>query len=123
MLSVFIIMPSYWVLPVAGTFCGIAVGGVFPVWATLIAWLFGSKNFGSIMGIMTIPLNPLGIAALRFVGEVYDLTESYITGFMVFVMILLGMVTVTLIHPPDKNRSVAAGSAPDYQRASTAPAD
>ena len=114
MLLVFIIMPPYWMLLVAATFCGIAVGGVFPVWATLIAWLFGSKSFGAIMGIMTIPLNLLGIAALRFVGEVYDVTGSYITGFTVFIAaILLGMVMITLIRPPSRNGTATADVEPN----------
>lgn len=122
MLVVFIIMPPYWVLLLVGTFCGIAVGGVFPVWATLIAWLFGSKSFGAIMGIMTIPLNLLGIAALRFVGEVYDVTGSYVTGFSVFIgTILLGMVMVTFIRPPRKTSS--AGAQPGYQRVAATSGD
>ena len=123
MLVVFILMPPYWVLLVAATFCGIAVGGVFPVWATLIAWLFGSKSFGAIMGIMTIPLNLLGIAALRFVGEVYDATGSYAVGFMVFIAtILLSMVMVTFIRPPGTT-AAAADISDHYQSASPSPSD
>lgn len=124
MLIVFILMPPYWVLLAAATLCGIAVGGVFPVWATLIAWLFGSRSFGSIMGIMTIPLNLLGIAALRFVGEVYDTTGSYVVGFAVFIAtILLGMVMVTFIRPPHQSAVDRAEKTSHCQRVLPASSD
>lgn len=123
MLVVFIMMPPYWVLLIVATLCGIAVGGVFPVWSTLIAWLFGSRSFGSIMGIMTIPLNFLGIVALRLVGEVYDLTGSYALGFTIFIgAILLSIVMISLIRPPHKSDAVARDS-DSCQRPATSPAD
>ncbi len=101
LLILYILMPPYWILLGAAMVFGIAIGGVFPVWATLIAWLFGARSFGAIMGIMTIPLNLIGIVALRFVGEVYDLTGSYVTGFSVFIgTIVLSMILVALIRPP-----------------------
>lgn len=52
---------------------------------------------------MTIPLNLIGIIALRFVGQAHDITGNYDFGFTVFlVTILLSVVMVALIKPPER---------------------
>lgn len=77
--------PDYWVLLLFATLFGVAIGGVFPVWSTLLAWLFGTRNYGTVMGLMTIITKGMAIVGVRFIGEVYDATGSYIPGFTVFI--------------------------------------
>jgi len=81
----YILQPSYWVLLLFATLFGIAIGGVFPAWSTLLAWLFGTENYGTVMGLMTIITKGMAIVGVRMVGEVYDATGSYIPAFYVFI--------------------------------------
>lgn len=106
LLVVYILMPTYWVLFALAVCFGIGIGGVFPVWSTLLAWLFGSKSYGTIMGLMTIPMKLSGVVTIRLVGEVYDRTGSYVSAFLIFsVMIAVAIVLVSMIRPPEKSVS------------------
>lgn len=106
LLVVYILMPTYWVLFALAVSFGIGIGGVFPVWSTLLAWLFGSKSYGTIMGLMTIPMKLSGVITIRLVGEVHDRTGSYDAAFLIFsVMIALAIVLVSMVKPPEKSVS------------------
>lgn len=101
LLALFITVPSYWVLLVFATVCGIGIGGVFPAWTTLLGWLFGSKSYGTIMGLMSLPMKLSGVVSISFVGRVHDQTGSYATAFMVFGLCIVGaMVMIALVRPP-----------------------
>ncbi len=101
LLLLYVTLPSYWLLLALATLFGIGVGGVFPVWTTMMAWLFGAGSYGAIMGIMTIPMKVASIAAVRAVGEIHDRTGSYTAAFVVFgVMILASILLVSMIRPP-----------------------
>lgn len=103
LLVVYILMPTYWVLFALAVIFGIGIGGVFPVWSTLLAWLFGSKSYGSIMGLMTIPMKLSGVITIRLVGEVHDRTGNYEAAFLIFsVMIAVAIVLVSMVKPPGK---------------------
>ena len=101
LLAVYLWMPPYWALLTLATLFGIGVGGVFPVWSTLLAWLFGPKSYGTIMGLMTIPMKGFSMVSVRFVGEVHDRTGSYEGAFVFFaVAIVLSMAMVWMVRPP-----------------------
>ncbi len=108
LLSVYILQPSFWWLVTAIALLGVAVGGVFPAWSTILAWLFGPRSYGSVMGLMAIIMQPLAIVATRFIGEVYDHSGSYIPAFALF--IALGIVAIGLISMvrPDKPQDEAS---------------
>ncbi len=102
LLLLYVTLPGYWMLLAFATLFGVGVGGVFPVWTTMIAWLFGPKSYGTIMGLMTIPMKVLSIMAVRMVGEVHDMTGGYATAFILFgFMILAAVMLVALIRPPN----------------------
>jgi len=82
----YILQPSYWVLLFFATLFGIAIGGVFPAWSTLLAWLFGTENYGTVFGLMTIITKGMAIIGVRMVGEIYDAAGSYIPAFYVFIV-------------------------------------
>lgn len=103
LLVTFVLMPPYWTLVAFAAICGVGIGGVYPVWSTLLAWLFGAKSYGTIMGLMTIPMKLLGVVSVRFVGEIHDRTGSYSLAFLTFTaLIVLSMILVAMVRPPVK---------------------
>jgi len=92
LLGVFIVQPGFWVLVVTASVMGIAVGGVYPLWMTLMAWAFGARSYGTVMGTMAVMKMPLSILALRFAGESFDRTGSYDLAFSAFIV---GVVLAT----------------------------
>lgn len=60
---------------------GFAMGGLIPVWATLIARNFGLHNFGRVRGIMALILVGFTIIPGPLGGYLYDSTGSYATAF------------------------------------------
>ncbi|WP_439134209.1 MFS transporter [Pseudomaricurvus sp.] len=103
LLCVYVLQPSLWVLFVAVTFLGIAVGGVFPAWSTIMAWLFGSRSYGTVMGLMAVIMQPFAMIAMRFIGQVHDQTGTYIPAFITF--IVLDIVSIALIFMVRENPS------------------
>ena len=100
----YILQPTYWVLLFFATLFGVAIGGVFPVWSTLLAWLFGTKNYGTVMGLMTIITKGMAIIGVRFIGEVYDATNSYLPGFSAFIgAAALAILLAWMLRPPAKS--------------------
>ena len=100
LLTVYIMQPSYWVLLGCVAMFGIAVGGVFPVWTTLTAWLFGVQSYGMVMGLMTIITQPFAMVAIRFIGEVHDRSGSYIPAFITFIgLVVVAIIMIGLVKP------------------------
>lgn len=100
LLSVYMLQPSFWVLMTAVALLGIAVGGVFPAWSTIMAWLFGARSYGSVMGMMAIIMQPFAIIATRFIGEAYDRTGSYTPAFAVFIVLALSAIgLISMLRP------------------------
>ncbi len=86
LLTTFLSQPDYWLLLGMTCLFGVGIGGVFPIWSNLLAWLYGSSSYGTIMGIMTIILKLLSIVGVRFVGEMHDLNGSYREAFYIFML-------------------------------------
>lgn len=100
LMGLYILQPSFWVLLASVAVFGVAVGGVFPLWATIMAWLFGARSYGKVMGASLIVMQPFAVVFLRFIGEVYDRTGSYRPAFAVFMALtLLSILLVSLVRP------------------------
>lgn len=84
-LAVLLIEPGYAGLIVASATVGLAVGGAYPLWMTLLADAFGPASFGSVMGTMSLLVMPLSIFSVRYIGEVFDRTGSYDLAFWTFI--------------------------------------
>ena len=72
---------------------GIALGGVLPTSASLIAARFGAARFGSVIGWTYVLVFGSTIAAVRFMGSVFDHTGSYHPAFaalLVFSILVWG---------------------------------
>jgi MFS family permease len=104
-LLVYMSQPTFEVLLVTVALLGIAVGGVFPVWTTLISWLFGARSFGTVMGVMMIITNPLAMVAYRVIGSVHDEFGSYVPAFAGFiVMVLVATALILMLRPEPETR-------------------
>ena len=62
---------------------GFGFGGRNPLTTSIRGEYFGRGNFGKILGISTIPMNILLLAASPFAGYMYDWQESYTVAFLV----------------------------------------
>lgn len=106
LMGVYILQPSFIILLSCVALLGVAVGGVFPVWTTLMAWLFGARSYGTVMGLMMIIMQPFAVVALRFIGEVYDRTGSYVPAFAIFIgLVITAIVLIRLIRLNDHTES------------------
>lgn len=103
LLLVYIMQPGYWLLLGFVSLMGIAVGGVYPVWTTLIAWHFGAQSFGTVMGCMVILMKPMAMLSLYFIGAVYDRTGSYQQGFAVLLIaVCIAAALVSTLRRPGR---------------------
>lgn len=113
LMTIYISQPSLWVLFPAVALLGVAIGGVVPMWTTLMAWLFGPNSYGTVMGFMSVICQPFAVIMLRFVGEMYDRSGSYVPAFTAFVvMALAAIVLIWLLKPeqtPGDDESGALG--------------
>lgn len=108
LLAVYILQPGYWLLLAFVSLMGIAVGGVYPVWTTLIAWHFGAQSFGAVMGCMVILMKPIAMLALYFIGDVHDRTGSYQQGFAVLLVAVC--ISAALVYALRRPVAMSAGA-------------
>jgi MFS family permease len=81
---------------------GLAQGLMYAVGPFMSSRFFGRKAIGSIQGISSMIMTPIGVVAPFYAGWIYDTTGSYITAFNQFA-ILLGVAAVfTLFLVPPK---------------------
>jgi sugar phosphate permease len=93
-LAVLYFFASYQALFLASCLAGVALGGVLPTAASLIAARFGAGRVGSVMGWSYALLGVAIIAAVRFVGSVFDSTASYRPAFAGLLIFSLGVTVV-----------------------------
>lgn len=106
LLTIYILQPTFWMLMLAVALLGVAVGGVFPAWSTIMAWLFGARSYGTVMGMMAIIMQPFAIITMRFIGEVHDRTGTYIPAFTVFIILALTAIGLISLLRPEQPQPV-----------------
>jgi len=84
---------TYAQLQLAAVLFGFGMGGVVPLWGSLIGEVFGRENFGNIMGIMTPMMLPIQVAGVPLAGYISDHTGSYSLAFEIF----LGVYTLAAV--------------------------
>ncbi len=112
LMSIYILAPSFWLLVTAVALLGVAVGGILPVWTTMMAWLFGAGSYGTVMGFMSIIMQPFAMVTLRFIGQMYDQSGSYVPAFGVFIALALLTSALVWLLKPGEDREPVAGSIP-----------
>ncbi|XAH22387.1 MFS transporter [Xylophilus sp. GW821-FHT01B05] len=114
LMCIYILQPSFVILLISVALLGVAVGGVFPLWATLIAWLFGGRSYGKVMGTSMIIMQPFAVVALRFIGEVYDRTGSYHLAFGTFIpLVFTSVVLIGMLKPERDDTANAEAALPE----------
>ena len=67
------------------------------MWAEIIAERFGSRSFGTVMGLMN-PINmTCSLVAISYVGIAYDRSGSYTLPFQVFLGVAAASAVMTLL--------------------------
>jgi MFS family permease len=87
-LGIFISGDHYRYFLVASAVLGLSAGGILPIWGAMLASLFGSDNYGRVMGFMS-PLVSLGVVlAVPLTGLLFDQTGGYTVPFSLFIVLL-----------------------------------
>lgn len=96
-LCTLIAQPDFtWLLIICGI-AGFAIGGELPVWAAIIAERFGSRSFGTVMGLMN-PINMIcSLTAIGFVGAAYDRSGGYQMPFTAFLGVAAASALMTVL--------------------------
>ena len=79
-----LIAESYPMLLVVGGVFGLGMGGVVPLWGSLIGEYFGRDSFGRVMGLMGPCMLPIQVSGVPFAGLVYDLTGGYALAYQTY---------------------------------------
>lgn len=109
LLAMLIVQPAFPVMIGLSFVVGLGMGGVLPVKQMLLAASFGSRSYGSVLGLSTVLLQGLMAVALHFIGVIRDKTGSYDAGFMTFVgVVALSTLLIWLVRArSDAQASVA----------------
>lgn len=96
--------PGYLELMLVAGFVGLAIGGVYPVWTTLVAEYFGRDHFAKVIGAMNLITVPLMVASISIAGRTHDMTGNYDLAFKIFIpqVILSGLIIGYLKLRPSK---------------------
>ena len=97
-----LISESYPMLILVGAVFGMGMGGMVPIWGSLIGEYFGRESFGRVMGLMGPCMLPIQVAGVPFAGLVYDLTGEYTLAYQSYlgVYVLAAISLLTLRRPP-----------------------
>jgi len=110
---IFSLADNYALLLTAAVFMGIGGGGVFPVFASMLAHLYDTRVYGQVMGTATLLNSIITAATPLFAGWVFDATGSYRLLFLTLMTFLLAMLACTplLQVPRQASEKFGAGTA------------
>ncbi len=91
---------SAWGIMIAMAFYGFGFGGYIPVRRALQADIFGSRDFGKVIGSMEIISLAGGLGGPVFAGWVADVRDSYQLAFWVFSIGIIAAITLMLRAKP-----------------------
>lgn len=96
-----LIAESYPMLVLVGAIFGMGMGGVVPIWGSMIGEHFGRESFGRVMGLMGPCMLPIQVSGVPFAGLVYDLTGEYTLAYQTYlgVYLLAAICLLTLRRP------------------------
>ena len=112
---VFSIADSYALLLLATAFMGVGGGGVFPIFASMVAHLYDTRIYGQVLGTATLVNSILAAGAPLFAGWVHD----YRLLFLTLLVILLAMTLLTVMLRVPRTAAEKFGAA--AEQGDTAP--
>ncbi len=86
---VFLGVSSYGPLIAGAAVFGLGMGGLVPLWGTLIGACFGRRAFGRVMGLMSPVMLPIQTLGVPFAGFAFDRWGGYVPAFRAFLGIYL----------------------------------
>ena len=78
-----------WIFYLFAAIHGFAHGGVFALVSPLVAWLFGTKSHGLILGIVIFSGTVGGSVGPLVAGHIFDITASYRTAFLLLLSLAI----------------------------------
>jgi MFS family permease len=79
-------------------------GGPMPLRPGLQADYFGTRSYGTIMGLMSVVSMPAGLVSPVFAGWVFDVTGSYRLAWQIISLMTLPAVILMLLATPPKQK-------------------
>ena len=85
-------------LLLAGGVFGLGMGGIVPLWASLVGEVFGRASFGRVMGLMSPCMLPIQAVGVPYAGYIFDQTGTYDIAFRTFlvVYVIAALILLTL---------------------------
>jgi MFS family permease len=83
---------GYPILTIGALLLGLAVGGILPLQAFLLARAFGSQNIGRAMGLMIFVFAPFQLMMPLFFGWIFDETGSYDNALLLFATLSMAAI-------------------------------
>jgi MFS family permease len=77
---------SYAELMAVGAVFGFGMGGVVPLWGSLVGDYFPRPVFGRVMGLMSPCMLPIQASGVPLAGYIHDVTGDYHLAFMMFTL-------------------------------------
>lgn len=92
---------TYHELMIAGAIFGFGMGGVVPLWGSLVGDYFPRPIFGRVMGLMSPCMLPIQASGVPIAGLIHDATGDYHAAFIVFVVAyVLAAACLLLVRNP-----------------------
>lgn len=88
---------------------GLALGGLMPVWAALVALNFGPQAFGKVKGAMSLVLTSAAIIPGPLGGFLYDTSGTYTAAFTLPIGVLAAGVLISLFIPANARGGSQSG--------------
>ncbi len=89
-----------WMLYVFAAIYGFNHGGFFAQISPLIAWLFGTRSQGTLLGVVIFSGTFFGGLSPIFTGWIFDVTGSYRLAFFILLSVaIVGLILISLLKP------------------------
>ncbi len=75
---------TYPELLIGGGVFGFGMGGIVPLWGSLIGEAFGRRSFGRVMGLMGPCMLPIQTSGVPYAGYIFDRYGNYEVAFLTF---------------------------------------
>jgi MFS family permease len=99
-LSWLLITRQLWMLYLFAAVYGFNHGGFFAQVSPLIAWLFGTRSQGILLGVVIFAGNLFGSVSPMITGRIFDVTHTYHAAFLMLLSsAIIGLIFVTLLKP------------------------
>ena len=92
------VQPSYQLMVVSVVAIGVSIGGIIPVYGSLLAKVFGIISYARVMGLMRILTLMISMLGAPFAGIMFDATGSFTIAFQILsvALMLAGLIIIPL---------------------------